>query len=85
MTVSTDYYTYPEEEYGEYDCAYIRVAVSCPNAWESTTIQTTTPFPVCRIRAPGNGVFCMSEGITPFLLPLPGPPGRQTAASRRRG
>ena len=34
VTVSTDYYTYPEEEYGEYDCAYIRVAVSCPDAWE---------------------------------------------------
>ncbi len=34
VTVSTDYYTYPEEEYGEYDCAYIRVAVTCPDAWE---------------------------------------------------
>lgn len=34
VTVSTDYFTYPEEEYGEYDCAYIRVAVTCPDAWD---------------------------------------------------
>lgn len=34
VTVSTDFCTYPEEEYGEYDCAYIRVAVTCPDAWE---------------------------------------------------
>lgn len=34
VTVSTDYYTYPEEEYGEYDCAYVRVVVTCPDAWE---------------------------------------------------
>lgn len=34
LTVSTDYCTDPEEEYGQYDSAYIRVRVSDPNAWE---------------------------------------------------
>lgn len=34
VVVSTDYFTYPEEEYGEYDSAYIRVSAEVPDAWE---------------------------------------------------
>ena len=34
VVVSADYCTYPEEEYGEYDSAYVRVSVTCPDAWE---------------------------------------------------
>lgn len=34
VVVSTDYCTDPQEEYGQYDSAYIRISVSVPDAWE---------------------------------------------------
>lgn len=34
VVVSTDYCTDPEEEYGQYDSAYIRISVSVPDAWD---------------------------------------------------
>lgn len=34
VTVSTDYWTDPKEEYGQYDSAYFHISVSVPGAWD---------------------------------------------------